>query len=131
MEIYTVAMDFKGSFECRITSFVADIYYILSDCHVKYTHVYADSEEDAMRIGEFKIRLSRGEGKWVDPNHYGETTTDSIPFRECKRSDIPREEVLKILIENDYNISKSAREIGISRKQLYRWIDTYRLKERV
>lgn len=134
MTLYTVALIGEDLWECQETQWLWDIAYILSDVCKKYTHVYAEDKLSATCTGQAIIMNSSEEGKWVNPNGYNEVEpydermNDYIPFRCVKPLGIPRKEVIRILRETGWNISKSALMIGISRKQLYRWIKVYEIR---
>ncbi len=65
----------------------------------------------------------------------GEIIPDDLPFKQYKnqRTDnslaaVEREHILKILLENNWNISRSASILGIDRVTLYNKIDKYELR---
>ena len=47
---------------------------------------------------------------------------------DIQLSDIEKLAIEKVLIENNYNISKSANKLGISRAALYRRMEKYGLR---
>ncbi|WP_445455894.1 sigma-54-dependent transcriptional regulator [Flavobacterium sp. HNIBRBA15423] len=54
-------------------------------------------------------------------------TTHEENYDELQLSDVEKIAIEKVLIKNEYNISKSAEELGLSRASLYRRIEKYNI----
>lgn len=54
-------------------------------------------------------------------------TTHEENYDELQLSDVEKIAIEKVLVKNEYNISKSAEELGLSRASLYRRIEKYNI----
>lgn len=54
-------------------------------------------------------------------------TDIAVDENELQLSEIEKKSIEKVLIKNNYNISKSAEELGLSRAALYRRIEKYEI----
>lgn len=77
------------------------------------------SDQETLKLEDIPPEISEKENRNTNKNHYVQTA----------KEDAEKKVIEKTLVENNWNVTQSAKILGISRRSLHRKIDKYNLRQ--